>query len=56
MNPDRAEIRDVLELVAREAAAYLDGLDERPVRTRNVEEAAEDVWRRSFEMFARQLR
>ncbi len=40
MTPDRAEIRDVLELVAREAAAYLEGLDERPVRSPALEKAA----------------
>ena len=37
--PDRNEIADVLELVAREAASYLQGLDDRPVRVPHVEEA-----------------
>jgi glutamate/tyrosine decarboxylase-like PLP-dependent enzyme len=35
--PSRDEIAGVLEVVAREAAAYFDGLDERPVRTGDLD-------------------
>src|SRR5262245_39953481 len=37
--PDRAEIESVLRFAAREAAAYLETLDERPVRMPGVERA-----------------
>jgi glutamate/tyrosine decarboxylase-like PLP-dependent enzyme len=38
--PHREELAEVMELVAREAAAYFEGLDERAVRMPNVEDAA----------------
>ena len=37
--PDRAELAGVIELVAREARAYLETLDERPVLSRRAEDA-----------------
>ena len=43
MNPDRAEVREVLELVAREAAAYLEGLDDRRVRSPGMEAAVRSL-------------
>jgi glutamate/tyrosine decarboxylase-like PLP-dependent enzyme len=43
MIPERAEIREVLELVAREAAAYLDRLDGRAVRTPGLEAAVRSL-------------
>jgi len=41
VQPDREELGDVLELVAREAATYLEGLDERPVRSSGLVRADE---------------
>jgi len=38
--PDRAEIEGVLRFVSEEAAAYLAGLDDRPVRTPRAAQAA----------------
>jgi glutamate/tyrosine decarboxylase-like PLP-dependent enzyme len=43
VNPDRAEVREVLELVAREASAYLEGLDERRVRSPELEPAVRSL-------------
>jgi glutamate/tyrosine decarboxylase-like PLP-dependent enzyme len=37
--PTREELQDVIELVSREAAAYLAGLDDRPARSKGVREA-----------------
>ena len=37
--PDRGEIHDVLELVGKEAAAFLDGLDARAVRPAGADQA-----------------
>jgi glutamate/tyrosine decarboxylase-like PLP-dependent enzyme len=43
VNPDRAEVREVLELVAREAAAYLESLDARKVRSPGMEAAVRSL-------------
>ena len=40
VHPDRGELDEVLDLVAREAGEYLRGLDERPVLSRGAREAA----------------
>ena len=40
MNPERSELAPVVELIAREAGRFLDGLDERAVRCENADEAA----------------
>jgi glutamate/tyrosine decarboxylase-like PLP-dependent enzyme len=39
-DPDHREIPEIISLVAKEADAYLDGLDERPVRDPRAEEIA----------------
>jgi glutamate/tyrosine decarboxylase-like PLP-dependent enzyme len=39
-DPSSAEIPQVIDLVAKHAAGYLDGIDDRPVRGRDAEEVA----------------
>jgi glutamate/tyrosine decarboxylase-like PLP-dependent enzyme len=41
--PDRRELEQVLDLVAREARAYLDGVDDRPLRTTDADDRAQKL-------------